>query len=876
MSDQDPRYQIDVILEEARRKKQERLKHALRQPDEDRKSPAVPEKSGTMLPRFMVPSGAPESKTGTDAELQQPSPRIADTAEQKQPITAVAALASVARPTDAETPKPVQMPKSFETLKIDNKSARFSVPKTDKTIKPDEMPVSGQAPGLDQTPERDKDGKNEPAPKILFKKSSKAVPLWDSVPKAREADDVKVYIPKPAKTSSQKDTIVFDDTASQKSKGNADVEPAEDGRVRTDIPEKQKQVTETEEKTENPNPQNHENWEEQVKTKRKKKVDDFHLQAPAKFKFSGEEEVNEPNEELEVFEDEEIEDFGSYEETDTVRSELTYRRRIGLAKLILTGLTVLALVGLSVAMYILKLPALNPVLFIGLNVFLLGIAVLLNHRIFGEGLGSLFRLHATADSAAGFTALVVLLHTLAQVLNLGAVADGEAVILTPVAALGLFFSALGKHMRLQRISDNFLFVSYRGDKYTAKIVDDERMADEIGRTAVDIGVPVVCYAEKTKFLSHFLENSYQTDKGDRAMRRYMPYIVLVSLAVALVYGYSSHDMMNTLTVFATAVCLSAPFGVASTTNFPFLRTARRALRHGAMMVGPQAVEEFGGIHALAVDALDLFPSESVLLHGIKTFSGSRIDEAILDAAAVSIAAGGPLSSVFRRVIQNRVDILKKVDTLVYEQDMGMSGWVGGRRVLVGNRKLLENHGVDVPSHDYEARYTKSDRRIVYLSTAGELSAMFVVSYTADAGIAKALDAMTSAGITLLVNTCDPNITEDLICREYELDPFYVEVMGASAGRCYERLTAEDSEKSDAILATNGRLEGLAYGITYCRRLHRAVPLAITIQIIGGALGFALSALFSLYTSIFLPPLFILAYGSLWILLSWLLPAIHRI
>lgn len=117
-------------------------------------------------------------------------------------------------------------------------------------------------------------------------------------------------------------------------------------------------------------------------------------------------------------------------------------------------------------------------------------------------------------------------------------------------------------------------------------------------------------------------------------------------------------------------------------------------------------------------AQDLFPSESVLLHGIKTFSGARIDEALLEAAAVSIAAGGPLAGVFRRVIENKTDMLPPVDTLVYEQDMGLSGWVGGRRVLVGNRRLLENHGVDVPSRDYENRYAKDGRQLVYLSTAG--------------------------------------------------------------------------------------------------------------------------------------------------------------
>lgn len=684
MSDQDPRYQIDVILEEARRKKQERLKYTLKPVGEEKETPFPPDvRSVNVRPRFPVSSG--ESGTQTERSAKPPA------AEASKPVFASPSLssASAVRESAAGTTRTKEPPKPVDAFPQD------AVLQKGRAVEKIFSPGSAASPGEAVLPPR--------------------------------ADGVKVYIPKPPKPFSAGDTKVFDRAAAAPAKRP---EPPEAGEENpTGLPDGG-------------------DMEAQVKTKRQKKVEDFHLDEPGGFKLSGDEEVNEPGEEPPVFDDEEIEDFGSYEETETVRSELTYRRRVGLAKLILTGLIALALSGLSVALYVLKLPALNPVLFIGLNLFLLGVAALLNHRIFGEGIGSLFRLRATADSAAGFAALVVLLQTLAQILNLGAVADGEAVILTPAAALGLFFSALGRQMRLQRISDNFLFVSYSGEKFTARIVDDERAAEEIGRAAVDIGVPMVCYAEKTKFLSHFLRNSYQTDEGDRAMRRYMPFILGISAAVALFYGYSSHDFMNALSVFASIVCLSAPFGMASSTNFPFLRTARRTLRHGAMMIGPQAVEEFGGVHALAVDALDLFPSESVLLHGIKTFSGSRIDEAILDAAAVAISAGGPLSSVFRRVIQNRVDLLKKVDTLVYEQNMGMSGWVGGRRVLVGNRKLLENHGVDVPSHDYEARYTKNGRRIVYLSTGGELSAMFVVSYTADEGIARALDVMTSAGITL--------------------------------------------------------------------------------------------------------------------------------
>lgn len=857
MSDKDPRYQIDVILEEARRKKQERLKNTLAPANELNEKPAAPIlKPAAMRPRFTTPetAAAPIAETTDTAAIKVETPQ-ADTPH--------AAASGIAVP----KPSAAKIAVSAATVVTPKAETAIARPIAVETPKPIKTPVGIKAPGSAE-------------------QNKKATLLWAAGRTIKKpAEDVKIYIPKASNSVPEKDTIVFDNKIPTKinTAVKADNAPF-DGSTQDDSEEdlEQIRIDDLPELKKNPASESKENavpdrdLEEQVKIDRKKKAENFHLHGPAAFKLSGEEEENEPGEEPDVFEDEELEDFGSYEEADAVRSELTYRRRIGLATLILTMLITVALTGLTVALYILKLSALNPVLFIGLNIFLLGFASLLNHRIIGDGLNALFHLRATADSAAGLTTLAVLLHTLIQILNLSAVADGEAVILAPAAALGLFFSALGKQMRMQRICDNFQFVSYRGDKYAAKIVDDERMADEIGRTAVDIGVPIVCYAEKAKFLSHFLENSYQTDSGDRAMRRYLPFILIGTTVVALIYGFFTHDIMNAFTVFAASICLSSRFGVAAATNFPFLRAAKRVLRHGAMMVGPQTVGEFGEIHALAVDALDLFPSESVLLHGIKTFSGSRIDEAILDAAAVSFAAGGPLSSVFRRVIQNRVDILKKVDTLVYEQDMGMSGWVGGRRVLVGNRKLLENHGVDVPSRDYESRYTKNGRQIVYLSTAGELSAMFVVSYTADEGIAKALDVMTSAGITLLVNTCDPNITEELICREYNLDSYYVEIMGAPAGRCYERLTSEDSEQSDAVMATNGRLEGMAFGITYCRRLHRAFPLAIAIQIIGGALGFALSALLSLYTNIFLPPLFILAYLTLWIILSWLLPTVHRV
>jgi hypothetical protein len=266
------------------------------------------------------------------------------------------------------------------------------------------------------------------------------------------------------------------------------------------------------------------------------------------------------------------------------------------------------------------------------------------------------------------------------------------------------------------------------------------------------------------------------------------------------------------------------------------------------------------LDALVVDIADLYPDESMLLHGIKTFSGTHIDDAILSAASLVVRAGGPLSMIFRRIIENKEELLHDVDSLVYEQGMGLSGWVDGRRVFVGNRRLLQNHGVDVPSSDYEARYAKDGRRLVYLSIAGQLSAMFVVSYLPDPEIQDALQDLCRSHVTLLVRSCDPNMTTNDLCTDFDLDEYYVDVLPAAAGRAYMQLAERASDRMPAVMASNGHILGTAWALSVCRSLSLKSLIALSVQALSAAIGLLLCLVWALQgtLSMFQPLLFVLA------------------
>lgn len=595
------------------------------------------------------------------------------------------------------------------------------------------------------------------------------------------------------------------------------------------------------------------------------------------FVLSGdEEEDNEPEEEAveqTAPEDEpEIEDFTGYETTKAVRLELQYRWRTGLISLLLT-------IGLEVMLLLLTMLTLSlgqsPITAVGYltaHVFCLVLMLVLNYPSVSRGLSGLFMLKANNDTAPAMATVVALCGTILHFLNL----DAPLPVFAPLAGLLMLLGAAGQCIKLARIRENFSFVSYPGTKYSAALVEDEKAALEIGRR-VSTEEPVdVAYFRRTAFLSTYLSNAYEEDGGDRFAKIGAPISMALSLAlsaVMLILG-AADGFWEWLSTFVFMLCLSA-FTTVFAMQLPMKNICRRMLSKGGFLVGWNAVDTFGRPDALAVDIADLYPDESMLLHGIKTFSGMHIDEAILDAASLSIRSGGPLSMIFRRIIQNKEELLHEVDSLVYEQGMGLSGWVDGRRVLVGNRRLLQNHGVDVPSSDYEARYAKNGRRLVYLSTAGELSAMFVVSYLPDEAIGDALRQLCRAHVTLLVRSNDSNITAADLCQDFDLDEYYVDVLPAVACRMYDQLVAEESESLPATMASNGHILGTAMVLAACRALQVKARISLVMQIIIALVGLLLGVFWAqnVISSYFLP-----AFGFMLLsaLVSWLVPLFKRV
>lgn len=236
-----------------------------------------------------------------------------------------------------------------------------------------------------------------------------------------------------------------------------------------------------------------------------------------------------------------------------------------------------------------------------------------------------------------------------------------------------------------------------------------------------VGDAQICVEQKTTNLLGYLNHSFAQDPADEAAQRISPWLFLagaVGAVLAYVMTREGNAMLSALSAFAAVICACVPVASLLAGNRPLRNACQYLARNDVLLTGYDAVYDFSDANVIAVDAQDLFPGNCVQLYSIKTFGSQSIDRALLDAAGVAIMTGGPLASIFHRVIEGHTNILPEVDTLVYEDRMGVSGWVSGHRVLIGNRLLMENHGIAMPDADFEKRYTRDGKYAVYLSTMG--------------------------------------------------------------------------------------------------------------------------------------------------------------
>lgn len=462
------------------------------------------------------------------------------------------------------------------------------------------------------------------------------------------------------------------------------------------------------------------------------------------------------------------------------------------------------------------------------------LTIVVNFNIFIHGFN--FKKGINSDFSVSLLSLVVSAQTIAFAAHEDLWLN-NGVFLGSALAFAYILALLGKRQILIRIIDNFDFIINSGEIYCLENIANVLDVKVLCRGNVDEDDAIIKTSVKTDLPTNFMEISCKSEPSDKTARVLTPLMFLLSGLLLVIIGLKD----NWGTGINTAVCaltISTPVSLLFIMNNVLTDISAELDKYGARVCGFEGAQMAASTDAIVLEAANLFGSQGCDLHGIKVFNNTKIDDAIIYAAAVIIKTKSPLAHVFDDVIIGKQSILPKVDSVQYEKQMGTSAWVYHKKVLVGNRNLLINHGVNVPKISFEQKYTRRNRKALYLAVDGKIMAMFVVSYSADPDLKRELIKLEKTGITLIVKSSDPYINEESLANLFDLPKGYIKVMNRQAARVFEKYSDMQVEKSPAYVVHNGTAKGLISSMRGALTVNGTKRIIAFLTTFGSTLGFA--------------------------------------
>lgn len=507
----------------------------------------------------------------------------------------------------------------------------------------------------------------------------------------------------------------------------------------------------------------------------------------------------------------------------------------------------------------------TPAAYLFTNTVLGLISIAVCYNVMLAGMKSLFNRKADNDTIAALGIFVTVIAGIINLFDPESIRDSVYHVYISAAIVGLIFNTLGKLMIVKRTERNFRYVAGDFERYAVTSVDDEETAENFTRGSVS--EPKIAAMRKTEFVDNFMKNSYTADISDEYSKKVSPYILIAGIVIALlslIFDKGAANMKERLFIalaaFSGTVTMCSSFAVMLIVNVPLARATKKYLQYSAVMLGYSSVDEFADTNSLLVDAEQLFPNGSIELANLKLLSAISIEDCILMAASLSCQSGSVLRSTFYKMLRGKTELLYPVESYIYEDGLGLSGWIENKRVLLGTRELMENHSIDgLPSEAKEKEYTKGNVA-VYLSISGITAAMFVIEVSPNLSVTRWLQELELEGITTVIRTVDGFLSQRFLSDLFDIESDSVKLLSFRYHKDYESETEYVPRQASSMLCS-GHFPSFAMLVIGAKRLKFTAKLGASVMY-GATILAGLIALIMMLAGSFvqLTPTLVLVYN----------------
>ncbi len=253
-----------------------------------------------------------------------------------------------------------------------------------------------------------------------------------------------------------------------------------------------------------------------------------------------------------------------------------------------------------------------------------------------------------------------------------------------------------------------------------------------------------------------------------------------------------------LSMSISVLVISCPCALGLATPVAVMAATGRAASMGILFKDAEALQKAKLVRTVLLDKTATITEGKPRVTDIALYNGYTAERALAEAGSVELNSNHPLAACLVERARAEGCSLAAAANFSYLPGKGAAADCGGALCRIGNRRLLEEAGVDLSAAEGDAaRLADEGKTVLYFSSGDKVAALFAVADTIKAGSAEAVAGLKERGITPVMLTGDSRHAAQAIARQAGIDTVIAEVLPE------DKLRAVTDSKKTAVTAMVG-------------------------------------------------------------------------
>lgn len=279
--------------------------------------------------------------------------------------------------------------------------------------------------------------------------------------------------------------------------------------------------------------------------------------------------------------------------------------------------------------------------------------------------------------------------------------------------------------------------------------------------------------------------------ADKVAGVFVPTVITIALMAAVAWTIAGEPFSFVLRVFTSVLVIACPCALGLATPTAIMVGTGLGARHGILIRSGEILEITHSVDTVVLDKTGTVTQGTPAVTVLVPWETSQ-EDLLSTAAAVEAVASHPLADAITAFAKERdIQPGQRPETFENLSGRGLKATLEGKTVLAGNRRLLQEHGVDpAPLQERAEALSAQGQTPMYFARDGRLLGLISVADPVKETSAEAIRRMKAAGIHTVLLTGDNRAAAEHIGSLVGVDKVIAEVLPEEKAGVVEKLQSQ--------------------------------------------------------------------------------------